>query len=76
VNLIGLEMAQPDLSSLTMINPDVTAQVLRQPAGEWVAVTGDTRLDASRGRGVSYALLSDAEGVFATATASQLLQPR
>jgi hypothetical protein len=76
VNLIGLEMQQPDLSTLTMINPDVTAQVLRPPTGEWIAVTGDTRLEPGLGRGISYAMLSDADGVFATATASQLLQPR
>jgi hypothetical protein len=24
-----------------MINPDVTAHVLRPPVGEWIAITGD-----------------------------------
>jgi hypothetical protein len=75
VNLIGLA---PDttLLTMTMINPDVTAQVLRPPTGEWIAVTGDTRLNPALGRGISYAQLSDADGVFATASASQLIQPR
>ncbi len=72
-NLIGLEVAFTDV---TMINPDVSAQVLRTPVGEWVAVTGDTRFQAASGRGVSMATLSDAEGVFAYAMTSQLVQPR
>jgi hypothetical protein len=74
VNLIGLDVQTTD--GLSMINPDVTAQVLRPPTGEWVAVTGDTRLNPVLGRGISYALLSDADGVFGTASASQLIQPR
>jgi acyl-coenzyme A thioesterase PaaI-like protein len=72
-NLIGLDMQTP---SMVMINPDVTAQVLRSPVGEWVAVTGDTRFSGSTGRGVSAATLSDRDGPFAAATTSQLLQPR
>ena len=72
-NLIGLEMA---ITDLTMINPDVSAQVLRPPVGEWVAVTGDTRFQPEQGRGVSIATLSDDDGVFAYAMTSQLLQPR
>jgi hypothetical protein len=72
-NLIGLEVA---FSDVTMINPDVSAQVLRPPVGEWVAVTGDTRFRADAGRGVSMATLSDDEGVFAYAMTSQLVQPR
>ena len=59
-----------------MINPDVTAQLLRPPTGEWIAVTGDTRLNPAMGRGISSGLLSDADGVFAAASASQLIQPR
>lgn len=72
-NLIGV---MPDMAALTMINPDVTAHVLRAPVGEWVAVTGDTRFQAATGRGVSTATLSDVEGPFAFASTSQLLQPR
>ena len=74
VNLIGLDVQTT--AGLTMINPDVTAQILRPPTGEWIAVTGDTRLNPAMGRGISYALLSDADGVFGSASASQLLQPR
>jgi hypothetical protein len=72
-NLIGLAMDAPPM---VMINPDVTAQVLRSPVGPWIAVTGDTRFSAASGRGVSAATLSDLDGVFAAATTSQLLQPR
>jgi hypothetical protein len=72
-NLIGLE---GPTGELTMINPDVTAQVLRQPVGEWIAVTGDTRFNAGLGRGISTAVLSDEQGVFGTSSTSQLLQGR
>lgn len=59
----------------TTINPDVSAQFLRRPEGEWTAVVGDTRFDAGVARGISHATLSDRRGVFAAATASQLVQP-
>jgi hypothetical protein len=72
-NLVGLD--GPTLE-MTMINPDVTAHLLRPPAGEWIAVTGDTRFEPARGRGVSLAQLSDADGVFGVASTSQLVQPR
>lgn len=72
-NLIGV---MPEMGLMTMINPDVTAHVLRAPVGEWVAVTGDTRFQATTGRGVSTATLSDLDGPFAFASTSQLLQPR
>jgi acyl-coenzyme A thioesterase PaaI-like protein len=72
-NLIGVA---PGQTGVTMINADVSAQVLRDPVGEWIAVTGDTRFHAATGRGVSSAELSDADGVFAVASTSQLLQPR
>jgi hypothetical protein len=72
-NLVGLD--GPTLE-MTMINPDVTAHVLRPPRSEWVAVTGDTRFEPALGRGVSIAHLSDADGVFAVSSTSQLVQPR
>ena len=62
------------MSTMTMINPDVTAHVLRPPTGDWIAVTGETRFDAGVGRGVSSALLSDGDGMFAVASTSQLVQ--
>ena len=61
---------------VTMINPDVTAHVLRPPAGEWMAITGETRFNPASVGGVSTAQLSDADGVFAVASTSQLIQPR
>ncbi len=60
----------------TTINPDVSAHVLRQQRGEWVAITGRTEFDAGLGRGVSTAVLSDDDGVFAHVTVCQLVQPR
>jgi hypothetical protein len=71
--LVGLRR---QTSVVSMINPDVTAHLLRLPVGEWVAITGDTRLDGGVGRGVSSAVLSDGDGVFGVASVSQLLQPR
>ena len=72
-NLIGIEA---EMVGVTMINPDVTTQILRPSTGEWIAVTGDTRFSPASGRGVSAATLSDADGVFAVATTSQLIQRR
>ena len=72
-NLIGMD---DHPAAVTMINPDVTAHVLRPPTGEWIAITGDTRFNPTLGRGVSTAELSDADGVFAVASTSQLVQPR
>jgi hypothetical protein len=62
-------------SVATTINPDVSAQFLRAPAGEWVAIAGDTRFGHDVGRGISSATLSDRDGVFAVSSASQLVQP-
>ncbi len=63
-------------TSVTMINPDLNAHVLRAPTGEWIAITGDTRFDTAMGRGVSNATFSDADGVFAFGSLSQILQKR
>lgn len=72
-NNIGVTMGA---GSATTINPDVNAHVLRQPAGEWVAITGATRFNPALGRGVSTAALSDLDGPFAHVTLCQLVQPR
>lgn len=74
VSLIGIFGGVPE--STSMINPDVSAQVLRRPVGEWVALTGETRFAHGAGRGVSMAHLSDELGVFGYAVASQLVQLR
>jgi hypothetical protein len=62
--------------TVTTINPDVNAHVLRQATGEWVAITGETRYNPGLGRGISTATLSDVDGAFAYVTVSQLVQPR
>ena len=72
-NLIAVD-GHPDL--LTMINPDVSAHVLRPPTSEWIAITGETRFNPAMGRGLSWATLSDGEGPFAVVSMSQLLQHR
>jgi hypothetical protein len=78
-NLVGMD---GPVAELTMINPDVTAHVLRPPRDEsdggsgWVAITGDTRFHPALARGISSAVLSDDDGVFAVASTSQLVQPR
>ena len=72
-NLVGVDVRPTEL---TMINPDVSAHVLRVPEGDWVAVTGDSRFEPGIGRGVSSALLSDHRGVFASVSISQILQRR
>lgn len=72
-NLIGVT-EHP--GQVTMINPDVTAHVLRPPTSDWIAITGDTRFNPLMGRGLSWAWLSDDDGVFAVASLSQLLQLR
>lgn len=70
-NLIGLPT---EAHGMIMINPDVSAHVLRPPTDDWVAITGDTRFEPSLGRGVSTASMSDTSGPFAHVSISQLLQ--
>ena len=71
-NLVGVDA---EAAAVTMINPDVTGQVLRPPTGEWIGIVGETRFAPDGGRGVSWASLSDDDGVFAVVSVSQLLQP-
>jgi hypothetical protein len=72
-NLIGVNEHPGEV---TMINPDVSAHVLRQPTGEWIAITGETRFNPAMGRGLSWATLSDDDGPFAVVSMSQLVQLR
>jgi hypothetical protein len=72
-NLVGVE--QP-MTTVTMINPDVTAHVLRPPVDEWIAITGDTLVTPAVGRSMTIASFSDRDGLFAQASLSQLVQPQ
>lgn len=72
-SLVGMTV---DISSVLMINPDVTAHVLRPMVGEWIALTGATRIHPALGRGISYAEASDDLGVFAVVSTSQIVEPR
>ena len=47
--------------------------MLRPPAGEWIALVGDTRFGPAVGHGVSMATMSDAHGVFGVTSTSQLV---
>lgn len=64
------------MGSMTLINPDVSAHVLRPLVGGWTAVTGETRFAPGVGRGMSSAILSDEHGVYAVASTSQLVEFR
>jgi acyl-coenzyme A thioesterase PaaI-like protein len=72
-NLIGVDVRS---ATATMINPDVTGHVLRAPSGDWIGITGETRFTPALGRGVTSAVLSDADGVFAVVSMCQLVQPQ
>jgi hypothetical protein len=72
-NLVGID--QP-LDAVTMINPDVTAHVLRPPVDEWIAITGETLVHPAMGRSMTVASFSDGDGLFAQASLSQLVQPQ
>jgi hypothetical protein len=71
-NVMGIDNP---MANVTMINPDVTAHVLRPPADEWIAVTGDTYVEPAMGRSMTVASYSDSRGMFAHGSLSQLVQP-
>jgi hypothetical protein len=71
-NVMGIENP---MANVTMINPDVTAHVLRPPADEWVAVTGETFVQPEMGRSMTVATYSDSRGMYAQGSLSQLVQP-
>jgi Acyl-CoA thioesterase N-terminal domain len=72
-NVMGID---DPMAAVTMINPDVSAHVLRPPADEWVAVTGETFVEPAMGRSMTIATYSDSIGMYAHGSLSQLVQPR
>jgi hypothetical protein len=72
-NVMGIDNP---MANVTMINPDVTAHVLRPPADEWIAVTGDTFVAPGMGRSMTVATYTDSRGMYAQGSLSQLVQPR
>jgi hypothetical protein len=72
-NVMGID---DPMANVTMINPDVTAHVLRPPVDEWVAITGETFVDPPMGRSMTVATYSDSQGMYAQGSLSQLVQPR
>lgn len=72
-NLVGVTWQS---TAVTMINPDVSAHVLRPPRGEWLAIVGDTRFNPAMGRGITDSQLSDLEGLYAVTSMCQVVQLR
>ena len=72
MNLLGVDL---DPSRVTSINPDVSGHLSRAPAGEWVALTGNTYYGHAVGHGVSMAVMSDEAGAFGITSTSQILDP-
>ena len=72
-NVMGIENP---MANVTMINPDVTAHVLRPPADDWVAVTGETFVEPGTGRSMTVATYSDSRGMYGQGSLSQLVQPQ
>ncbi len=68
VSGIGHPRGEP----LTGINADITLNVVRDPVGEWLCVTGHGWISPD-GIGHSQAELADAEGVAASATLARLV---
>jgi hypothetical protein len=71
-NVMGIDNP---MANVTMINPDVTAHVLRPPVDEWVAITGETLVHPALGRSMTIATFSDRDGLYAQGSLSQLVQP-
>ena len=57
------------------INPDLTVQLARPPAGEWIALRSVT-YPGTTGAGVAESALYDAAGRFGRATQSLLIEAR
>ena len=56
------------------MNSDLTVRIARPPAGEWIAVSGDSVWDVG-GRGVAESRLLDIDGWFGTAGQTLFLDP-
>ena len=59
----------------TYLNPDVNVHLLREPVGEWIAVSGLTWAGA-HGIGHGRAVLHDLESLIGTASTGQIVSPR
>ncbi len=59
----------------SFVNPDLTVHLQRPPAGEWVLVDAQTRLEPT-GVGLAEAVLYDRDGRIGSCVQSLLLEPR
>lgn len=64
-----------EIDRWSSINADITLHVLREPVGEWIAVSGLTWVGA-HGIGHGRAVLHDTESLIGHATAGQIVAPR
>ena len=67
--------ADEEIAKLTAVLESDAPPFEKTLACKRLAIVGDTRFEHAVGRGISHATLSDRQGVFAAATASQLVQP-
>jgi hypothetical protein len=67
--------AMLDWDRWAFINPDLTVYLERDPAGEWIALDAQTRLQPD-GTGVAESVLFDASGRIGRAVQALLIQPR
>jgi len=65
-------VGHPRQAPVTGINADITVNVIRYPAGEWLSIAGSGWTGAV-GIGVAQATLSDTDGVVAGVTVSRLV---
>lgn len=64
-----------DPTRFLFVNPDLSVRLHRQPAGEWICLAAQTRLD-SDGTGVANGILYDLQGRIGRALQSLLVEPR
>jgi len=64
-----------DYHDFLFINTDLTVQLVREPAGEWVCLDAVTRIGAE-GVGLAESVLSDERGRIGRATQTLLVRPR
>lgn len=58
------------------INPDLTLYVEREPVGEWIGLSSETRIASGGGIGIAESVLYDVRGRVGRATQALLVAPR
>jgi hypothetical protein len=71
----GISSALP-ISDWIFINPDLTVHLTRVPAGDWLCLQAETRIEPARGFGLASSRLYDRTGQIATGAQSLLVSAR